>query len=263
MDKNENEVKIKKVIQNTFREDKLHSNMVKTRYDLKFPTFDDEHLDNELRNEITYNSLITEIHSTLLLLSHFETEFELLHIKNKTFIKALLEFNVNYLTFKLHGICLHRLITLILQKLILKFDDNNPNSKFNDQDIDIDIDKDCSTNSLIEKEYISKKEEDLIKIHIIEKITDKDNLQNDYEDPCLKEIIKKELDYEQEVLSCNHFPSITSIYIIIKNVKYYLEKIMECISQFKELTSSDFKDHHFLTLYQYVILLSHKNSVHI
>jgi len=239
--------------------------------ELKFPTFDEEHLDNQLKSEITYNSLMSEIHTTLHLLFHFDKEYELLHMKNKEFINSLIQFNINYLSYKLYGICLHRLISLIHQKLMLKFETKerkDSKDTFN------------ANSSMIENDYISMTEEELIKRYLnikndktkeksinnnndnnidnnIISINDNntDNTENkDYNDPSLINIIKKQLEFEKEILNQDHTPSITSISIIIKTIKYYLEKIIDSINLFYELKESFFfKDQHFLTLYQNVI----------
>jgi hypothetical protein len=95
--------------------------------DIKYPNFNDVQIDNELRHEITYNSLKEDITSTLELLDHLEKSLVIFfNSERKSEIdKFFRKFNYSQINFLLYSYLLRRKITLIYYMLSYKLEGKN------------------------------------------------------------------------------------------------------------------------------------------
>ena len=184
--------------------------------DIKFPTFDDNNIENQLKEELSYENLIDDSNSILELLIYFEKFFiELLSSKNKQQIINL--FNVhslNYINFIACAFFSRRKITLVFYLAKEYFEGSN------------DILK-----KVIEKEYTNV---------IIEKIVEDiflitSGLEINKEDEMFCEInslVKKNLESESFILASKLKPSIVGISIAFKFFKSIIDKT---ISEMKKI----------------------------
>lgn len=200
--------------------------------DIKFPTFDIPGLEEQLKAEITYESLIFDLKSCDEGLSFFCDKYDnlILQHKNSKFIKAKLkEHNMNHISYKIFALIIKRQIFLLYCLLGKKFNkgENGIDKLFSETFLNVDedilakdfLDKncdyftvDCSTPDDCESEA---------RLQVIQLI------QN---------LIKNErslIDFETKINS-NFLPSISTLGVSFKFIKTMIDQVS---IQIQELTS--------------------------
>jgi len=190
---------------------------------MKFPTYDDETIDNELRFEITLDTLYSDIHSSNSLLEEFEKAYEDIIIKDNkgAILQLFAENNLNYLTFKLDAIILRRHLVLISYLIKLRFEDHKDEQiiKLLEKDYDIDDSQIINTLFVASVTFNGK---------IVEISAEQENE--------LLEFIKKNLENERCIKKTtlrNHSPSITGLSLTLKMLKSLIVKISESLEEVK------------------------------
>jgi len=91
--------------------------------DIKFPTFDDPYIEEHVKKDITYESLISDLKSCDEALNNFSLQYDsLFNSANSQMIKKKFsEHNLNHSTYKLFAFFLTRQITLVYYLLEMKF----------------------------------------------------------------------------------------------------------------------------------------------
>jgi len=192
------------------------------KIEMKHPNFDDVIIDNQLKQNITFDILIEDIKSTIELLNFFENFMIKIFISDKK-TKILFYFkkhHFNYLNFLLYCFLSRRKISLMYYKVKLQIEEINHlfEKTIEEEYISITIQK------LQEKFLFSVKELN------IEKYSD---ILKD-----LPEILKTNLEQEKIIINTNYTPSFSSISICLKYFKSILEKglilCQKCFFNFQE-----------------------------
>jgi hormone-sensitive lipase len=96
--------------------------------DIKYPTFEDVNLEEDLKNEITYENLLVDINCCEEALSHLCQNYDSLFFtypKRETIKEKLKEHNMNHIVCKMLTSILKRQLTLINHLLRKKYSNNN------------------------------------------------------------------------------------------------------------------------------------------
>lgn len=175
--------------------------------DIKYPTFDDNNIEDQIRSEITFDTLNGDVNSLIELLLYFEKAFlQLLTSSNKqNVLKIFGKYSLNHINFIAYSVLSRRQITLIFY-LIKLFDKN-----------------DMELLKLIEEEYrivtVEKIVEEIFSITSILEIK-----KENEEFLEIFNIVKKNLEDEKKILSVEVKPSICGISISFKFLKSIVEK---------------------------------------
>jgi len=202
---------------------------IKQVTDIKFPTYDDNIIDTELRFEITLDVLYSDIYSSTNVLLEFEKLYDdfITSEKSKSIIESFQNHNLNYLSFKLNTIILRRQITLISFLIKIKF-------ALKDESAD-------NINDLL-KDY-DKEEVEISKSILTSLLTINDKKINISveEELELTELIKKHIENEKLIKNSlkNHSPSLSGLSITLKMLKSIVFKIMESLEKIKIKNSDE------------------------
>ena len=208
--------------------------------DIKYPNFDDKIIDDQLKNEITYEILNGDINSIIELLIYFEKSFIELFSQNKKkeIVDIFTKYSLNYPNFILYSSLSRRKITLMSFLIKLKFEGN-------DVEILKTIEEEYKT---IEIQKITK--EFYVLIELLKLSEEHLHLAD------INELIEKDLINEKIILLAENIPSICGICVCIKFLKSIIEKaildIQKLIFEFKEETAIDFIHLVYIFIYKIV-----------
>lgn len=181
--------------------------------DFKYPTFDDPMMDDELKKDITYIGLMTDIHSVVNLLDYFQDFYSSL-LKNNphNILDSFRKSNLNCVCFSVFALLIKRVIVLMNYLLTIKFENKN--------DIDVNSDK----KEAIELEYINVDKEQLINTilnnNVFIPLLGEDEIKE------IREIFNEGFKKEKVILDCTVSPSICGIGVGVKYLKVALEQVI-------------------------------------
>jgi hypothetical protein len=173
--------------------------------ELKYPTFGEHTIDSQIKLEITYDNLISDINSVLDVLTQYQSLYKTLIDQNKgNIIKVFLDHNLKYLNYGIHAKVLQREIILIILKLRATFDGDKKAAKTIEQDYEIS--EDGYINAIIDSDTIKLLEQ-------------RDELADATQ---YLKVIKRN---EDLLLRFSHRPSISSLALGMKYLKSIIENI--------------------------------------
>jgi hypothetical protein len=197
--------------------------------DLKYCTFDDITMDDQLKSDISYEILINDFKSTRDILIHYRTIYSNLLVQNPhNIIYSFKKYKLNFINFNINAFLLLRQLDLMSYVLKLKFEHSD--------DINLDSENIFQSQSeitnefleIIKKEYNNKGIDDLIL-----QWTGDENLKKiifeEVEDMVeIRETFYKGIEYEKFILSFvdknKNSPSICGIGVLLKYLKMILER---------------------------------------
>jgi hypothetical protein len=203
--------------------------------DTKYPTFEDNAFDDQLKTDITYDIMFDDIKSAIDIIDYYHSVFTQLVSSNpNNIIKEFKKYNLNFISFHIYGFLLRRQIKLMSMLIRLKFEPQYENE----------------IKQYISKDYLEYNSE-LILADFVSNETHKklllsecDNIEN------IKIFFVKAEEAEKFLISIDYTPSICGIGIAIKYVRYVLEQSIINIQVLeKELTQEIMLDFFLNVIY--------------
>jgi hypothetical protein len=173
--------------------------------EVKYPTYGEHTIDSQIKLEITYENLISDINSVLDVLTQYENLYKSLITENKNNIcKVFTDHNLKYQYYGIHAHVLHREIVLILLKLKTVYEGDTKGVWLIERDYHIS--DDGYVNAILDSESIQQLEK---RNELVEAIA-------------YIKVLKRN---EEMLLSFEHKPSIGSMSILLKYLKNVIESI--------------------------------------
>jgi hypothetical protein len=184
--------------------------------EIKYPTFDNALIDDELKTDITYEILINDFKAIFDLLEHYRNIFTDVLITNPgNLIASFKIYNLNFLIFHINGYLIKRQVELISYLIKIKFEHNDEEKM-----------KESSLYELIKSEFENKTVDDLLLTWSSNETFRKhffDNVENILE---IREVFARELEQEKFLieiaLNSEETPSICGIGVFLKYLKLIL-----------------------------------------
>ena len=190
---------------------------------IKFPTFDDDFIEIQLREEITFNHLNENVNSIIELMIYFENNIiNILTSGQKSEIIEIFErYGFNYIKFIAYSVLSRRQITLIFFLIKIDYDRSDKNLK-----------------KIIENDYKNVKVEKLLEefVHMISPIEIKRQGEK------LNEITNLFLNnLENELIICDndHKPSLVCVNVAILYFKSVIERIINDLKKIQNNQKED------------------------
>jgi hypothetical protein len=205
---------------------------------IKYPTFDDNLMDDQLKNDVTYETLMEDFKSVNNdIIPYFQHTYKKFIIDNPFNIIANFKlYELSYPKFFVFSFVLKRQLDLMSYLIKIKFENSQPEGNsinaYSDQAID----------EIIKKEYLNSSVDEIILL-IFSDEAFKKVVDNDVDIPTgndgdkyhqFKTIVEKGLEDEKCLLSIKDAPSICGIDIALKYMKIILER---CIVSMQKLTN--------------------------
>lgn len=196
--------------------------------DLKYCTFDDINMDDQLKSDISYENLINDFKSTRDVLIHYRSIYSNLLVLNPhNIIYSFKKYKLNFINFNINAFLLLRQLDLMSYVLKLKFEHSDDISfEFETNFLNTKISNEYL--EIVKNEYYNKSIDDLIL-----QWTGDENLKKIIFDEVddiseIRETFSKGIECENFILSFidknKYSPSICGIGVLIKYLKMILER---------------------------------------
>ena len=190
--------------------------------EVKYPNFNDVQIDHQLRYEITFDSLIEDINSSIELLDHLEKNLLVFFYseRQREIEKFFKKYDYNQINFLLYSFLLRRKISLIYYMLQIKL---KGKTEFYEKTIN--------------ETYITMTADKLrdIFVNFYEKLPLKIDDEVIYE---FTQIIQNNLDHEKIIYLFQNNPSLSSIGICLKFLKSLIHESLD----YYQILIKDYKD---------------------
>jgi len=191
--------------------------------DIKFPTFHDNNIGQQLREDISFDHLTDDINSIIELLLYFEKAFlSLLKSNNKAHILTILaKYSLNHVNFIAYSVLSRRQITLVFYMIKLKYEGANNNLL-----------------NAIETEYKNADPHKIIE-EIYTLISTLEINKDDEVFSQVESLVKKNIENEGQIYESECKPSIVGISIAMKFFKTIIEIAISDINQLHHLIKEE------------------------